>query len=294
MNFKLIPIILALLLGCSHTLIGQDLKRKKKSSDGYFEDYYVLKSDKKIKQGQYVRFDEDDLGNRSVSQMGFYERDQPADLWSYFHANGSSLKEEGSYREGKRNGLWKTFFKSDRLRSADSNELNQAIHVDETGTIQILRNNLPIASEGVYLNGEKVGAWNYYSKKGQLIDKYDHSNNKLVSDNRNDQNTPILPYLGGEDHLDYLLHEFFDNLRGTKKSKTGKVEYAIDFSSNQPNFNLIAIKGNSNIKEILREFVTNIPDYWLPSIDNNNYSKLIFTILENDEIFYPEIIFKKY
>lgn len=59
--------------------------------------------------------------------------------WRYFSETDGTLSSEGDYADGRKNGLWTSYYPSGK-----------------------------IASQGNYLQGEPHGTWNYYYESGQL------------------------------------------------------------------------------------------------------------------------------
>jgi TonB family protein len=69
------------------------------------EIYYVLKSDKNIKEGSYRQYRH--FGNKLICE-GFYKNDQRDSLW-VFYSYSNHVSERGAYKEGKKTGVWDVY-----------------------------------------------------------------------------------------------------------------------------------------------------------------------------------------
>lgn len=76
--------------------------RKVVDDEKFREVYYVLKSDKKIKEGPYLKHE---LIAGPLVCEGFYKNNQMDGLWKYYFKN-SSTRKTGNYKEGKKIGIW--------------------------------------------------------------------------------------------------------------------------------------------------------------------------------------------
>jgi antitoxin component YwqK of YwqJK toxin-antitoxin module len=213
-----------LVLGCV-MLFAQELKQIKKESfeytdtlrGGYFgipirEVYTVLKSDRKIKHGSYVKYDVGKynlpfiLDNRKnkdenppVLERGSYVSGAKSGTWEYYYHIKTSpdenaspgvylllnqLRERGQYANGKKNGIWYTYhFNSlndlgDSIVSAVIREAN----ADNIQPQTVHDKHLKVKSIGQYLNGKQIGEWFYYDPTGMLVQKYNFTKKKLLYD----------------------------------------------------------------------------------------------------------------
>jgi TonB family protein len=102
MKIKLI--LLSLLISCS--LVAQKTKKikvKNKKEDS-IEIYYVLKSDKTIKQGTYSKYN--NLNNLILE--GEYSDNYKSGLWEIY-SNDGILKMKGAYEKCLKTGIWDYF-----------------------------------------------------------------------------------------------------------------------------------------------------------------------------------------
>ena len=124
-------IAVTILILIAFSVSGQQLQRVvttyPKSKD-VKEVYFVLKSDEKIKQGDYFLFfdgalKEADLKTKNVSEivLGIKERGQFANNlkdghWTYFKEPTSNRKlEEGNFSNGKKTGVWETLIENGKV-----------------------------------------------------------------------------------------------------------------------------------------------------------------------------------
>lgn len=213
-----------LIFGCV-TLFAQELKQIKKESfeytdtlrGGYFgipirEVYTVLKSDRKIKHGSYVKYDvgkyvlpfilhnrknKDD--NPPILESGSYVNGVKSGTWEYYYHIKTSpdeniaprmylmlnqLRERGQYVNGKKNGIWYTYHLHS-LKDLGDSIVSAAIREVSTDNIQaqtIHDKNLKVKTIGQYLNDKKIGEWFYYDRTEMLIQKYNFTKKKLLYD----------------------------------------------------------------------------------------------------------------
>lgn len=85
---------------------SQETKKvKKKSKNPYFvETYYVLKSDKKIKHGKYLK----ETPNGKLLVKGFYSNNKKDSTWEFFNYQSSLIK-KGKYEKGSPIGIWEVY-----------------------------------------------------------------------------------------------------------------------------------------------------------------------------------------
>ena len=91
------------------TLSGfsQELKKisKKDRKSSVVEEYYVIKKDRDVKQGEYKKMYEDGR----VIETGFYKKNLKDSLWIFYAKNGVDTLSPGFYNNGRQVGPWKIF-----------------------------------------------------------------------------------------------------------------------------------------------------------------------------------------
>ena len=85
-------------------LFAQETVKKTNDNGKNKEVFYVLKSDKKIKQGPYQKFN---FAGQLVAE-GFYKNGEKDSVWTEYWA-APRVKALGSYANGKRIGIWQFF-----------------------------------------------------------------------------------------------------------------------------------------------------------------------------------------
>jgi TonB family protein len=138
----------------------QELKRivkKFEHSDQISEIYFVLKSDKTVKHGEFVsyfRCSENDevllkngVKNREdfIKQKGYYTGGKKEGVWVEFE-NKTDM-DSGKYSDGKRIGIWNSYKGKDKVKSFD------------------------------YDHNKKVGIWLTHKEGGLVVERYDYENN---------------------------------------------------------------------------------------------------------------------
>ena len=100
-------------------LIGQETKEivvKFPKSKQVREQYYVLKTNKNIKQGEYIRFYKSSMQNKEkkfVHSKGNFENGKKNGMWEYFNNPSYGIQGLISKREyyliGVKTGVWETY-----------------------------------------------------------------------------------------------------------------------------------------------------------------------------------------
>lgn len=124
---------------------GQELKKITREVDPTItEEFYVLKKNREIKHGWYKKT----LRLNQCIEEGYYKTGKRDSLWKTT-IKGSIVK-IGNYKDDRMHGIWKSYAKTaeDKIVLKDS---------------------------GTYNLGNKIGIWNHYDKDGkpELIYNYD-------------------------------------------------------------------------------------------------------------------------
>lgn len=103
--------LLLFTLTLSTSLFAQETVRRVDKSDRQREEYYVLKSDKSIRQGPYAAYS---LYSKLPYCEGSYTNNLKDSLWRYYSFN-HKICTAGYYKDGKRVGTWVAYdVKGDR------------------------------------------------------------------------------------------------------------------------------------------------------------------------------------
>lgn len=196
------------LLFFSLSSLSQDIKKRKTISGNYIEEFFTLGGNKNVKHGEYVKFYKDVLNRKIPVEYGKYENGSKKDVWYTFYPNGF-LRSFGSYNDGLRHGLWKEFYNPEAtMENVLANLMNPVsqFKTDAEGNLFIETKEQTVAATGVFEDGRKSGAWNYYSMDGRLIHKFNHSTKQFIVFDNPDPKDPYCLYLGG---IERFFNEFF-------------------------------------------------------------------------------------
>jgi TonB family protein len=137
----------------------QDVKKidkKFENSKQISESFFVIKSDKNIKHGEYISYfrysDNDETLIKNgikkkedfIKERGNYINGKKDGVWIEF-PNKAEM-DSGKYSTGKRVGIWDTYNGNERVKSFD------------------------------YDTNKKIGIWLTYKEKGMVTERYDYDN----------------------------------------------------------------------------------------------------------------------
>ncbi|MEQ9304917.1 MAG: hypothetical protein RJQ14_13495 [Marinoscillum sp.] len=257
------------------TSFAQILKKRKKVSDTYIEEYTVLKENKKLKHGDYLKF-RNDL-NKSIAQIGQYERGEKTGIWYEFTPSGY-LRSEGFYSKNIKQGLWRFYYEPIRIDPNIFTVLtsNKGIYFHEDGTIEIERECLIVSSEGVFHSGEKTGGWNYYSLEGQLLHKFDHTLQELKVNNAPDSLNYAFPFLGGLDQFYKLFFQIiYDETRSLYPSNA-QVKIRLNTKEFPISMELVESNGHEEFPKVLIELLRRMEENFLAEFNEDKNGILYF------------------
>lgn len=276
---QIIILLNILILFTSINAYSQDTKRKRVKKGIYTEDYYVLKNKKKVKHGQYIKFQEYFLTKIPI-EIGFYDYGIKVSEWYYFYSNGA-LKSFGSYNNGKKFGVWKEFYKPGNI-AAEMLETLQGkgdASIDENGVLAVEINDRLISATGVYESDKKIGIWNYYGQNGNFIHQYDHSSNSLLMSSVLDSINQIYPYLGGIDRFLKCYFEGDEIISKIVSTYYSKVYFRISYVNNSFVIERISSTGDKTIADKTEQLLRSIPNDWIPKY----FEKPLILIMESEK-----------
>jgi hypothetical protein len=260
----------------SQSLFSQELKVKRASSAHFKEEYTVLKENKRIKHGQYLKIRLNVFGNKSIAEVGQFEYGEKAGHWFEFTANGY-LSSEGQYVNGLHSGLWRFYYEpideNPTIGSLLSN--NKGIVFQQDGSIDINKENLVVSSEGVFLSGRKTGAWNYYSNKGELIHKYNHNKKELLINNASDSLNHSYPFLGSVDRFLSLYYAAQEETLLSFPSADSKLIIAIKTSSTPISATLIEVHGDEGFAQIAFKSIQLVEENYITEFVDHPEGKIV-------------------
>ncbi len=253
---------------------AQDLQRIKRNNSFIFNDYFVLKNNKDIKQGQFLKY-YDLLGienNRILLEYGKYYQNQKNGIWMYFDPLGpiNQVISLGEYREDKKNGKWTFFYRPEKKNSGglvlgfdkvtyivdpEKGENEFRITTDIEG--------LRIASTGAYVNGKKTGEWDYYTKEGTLVNKFDFSSNRMIYCKYQDS-VAVHDSLGGIERLRQLLDkELFEKIQNSTIYRPAIVTFDIKTENGNIVFSNYKSIGGTVFSKIVRKSAEAMSSDWV-------------------------------
>jgi hypothetical protein len=257
---------------------AQELKRKRKQTGDYLEEYTVLKENKKIKHGEYVKYELDILDNKSISEIGQFEHGKKTGKWYIFFSSGL-LRSEGQFEDDQKRGIWIYYYEPREPKTNIISMLttNKGIIFKEDGTISIDKSNSIKSSEGVFLLDIKIGAWNYYSRQGQLLHQFNHSSEHLSINNIPDSLNNSCPYLGGYDRFYSNFYTQQRKLGFKLPSIESSVTIVIRVKDNPISFELTELYGDKDFAQIVAQTLRTLEQDYIFEFVNNPDGEITFT-----------------
>ena len=261
---------------------SQELKRiiQKKDDNPVCEEYYVLKEDRSVKQGKYVRYLERLAVEKYVQEFGTYSENKKNGVWFTFNISHplNPMNIVGEYSDGKKNGQWFYFYtpplndtsvlsllgfkKLTRIIEPKRKDQELQIFIDTTG--------IKLAATGNFEDNKKTGKWSYYSQNGQLIKEYDFSENKITYSAQNDSISISLS--GGITHfLEQLNQMLIENIGKISEFQLSKVSFEVITSSNSLYVNNLTAIINDPFAEFIENQINEMPRDWIdydPLLEN--------------------------
>jgi periplasmic protein TonB len=223
---KTLPVIFIFL---SQLCVAQETTRiVNNSQNGDHEEYYVLSSDKKIRQGSYER------KTAFYHVEGFYADGKKEGMWTEY-SKRSRLLSRGKYSKGERVGLWK-FYNED-------GELEQEFDFDNKKMVS--DNLLSALKEKVFLvykGGDSLST---------LLDMpplYIGGKTKMQLALSKNSNLPLIAML-------------------TKTIGKIEISFQVDTSGVASHFRLVSGVGDGCDEEAMK-MVKHLPSEWLPATLN--------------------------
>jgi len=205
--------IIICLLAFSTIVEAQELKKITKANNHFGEVYYVLKSDKNIRSGQYLKYFESmNMSDKSIEVYGNYDNNKKTGAWIFCDAENMAnpLLSIGEFKNDKKVGKWVYFY----IPDSESNNIINLFGGKKHTTVTLPKGNDPIivsldtfgirtAAIGEYNDNKKVGVWSYYFKNNNLACKYDFTNNTMIYEN----GLKSYDQLGSIDRFKSLFHK---------------------------------------------------------------------------------------
>ncbi|MBN7811166.1 hypothetical protein J0A68_09370 [Algoriphagus sp. H41] len=201
--------LFAFLLGslCLQAM-GQETVPVEKEKGNYYEEYHVLRSDKKVKHGSYLQLSKSPLGELFLESSGSFTLGEKSGLWDTYYPQSSQIKTRGYYKNGEKDSVWVHFYPEPNRK-----KLVKVGSGQETN-LEVVSANPTVLATGMYKNGEMSGTWEYYDEAGFLAQTYDHDKGLLTYVSQGSLDELDAGFIGGDLLLQQYLTESFDFYHG--------------------------------------------------------------------------------
>jgi antitoxin component YwqK of YwqJK toxin-antitoxin module len=246
------------------------------------EEYTVLKSDKRIRHGHYIKYNFYgptvlliETGNYANGMMdGQWDRYyRGPGVWRYKILQ-NSLKERSFFKNGKRNGPTTTFYLDTIASKMVTNRYGNRHRADSI-LLELSLDGLRPRVAGNYTDNNRSGEWISFDFDGNLKQWYDFDTSTLLFDatvkDSLKYNTTRRPlYLGGEAEMFHFLRESFEwdwvanSLR--KDSTSATFEFIIKSDGRISTPVLLASNGIRDFKEAIAFTLQKLDGGWLPAV----------------------------
>jgi hypothetical protein len=264
---------LPLLLVFSFTIrsiFAQETELKIKVSSSYIEEFDVLKSDKKIRHGSYLKYSYGLLYKIFIHETGQYYYNKKDSIWKKLVSN--QLEEEFSYEKGILEGKYNKYFIDTSNVEVKLKLVNNPGKKNDYAIADLNKENGKKIISGYFHENKKSGVWTYYDLKGKIFFQFNYDDSLIIVD-RSDSiynvkitdplfnSKPI--YLGGsKDGLGIeLIPAIFQYFKGDSISITFKFQIRQDGNLDQ-----IEILESSYSKGKEKKIIgsTKISQNWIP------------------------------
>jgi antitoxin component YwqK of YwqJK toxin-antitoxin module len=268
---------------------SQETKFVQKIRPEFIEEFYVLKNDKNVKHGTYVKY----RGTYGVQilESGEYNNGEKNGSWEYFYNiltmdSQNSIKEKGNYINGKKNGIWTSYYLDTIPEIVKSKKFENKRKIDSVN-IYIDQQAAKLMAAGMYLNDKRVGEWISFNYVGEVAQKYNFTTSRLQFDSSikdslvyNLNRKPL--FIGGQACLTtFLLYNI--NLSAIMfKVKVDSTNALIKFTINEHG-GVENINVNSNtenkvlVAEIIR-LITATNSNWLAGLKDGVQIRSVYSI----------------
>ena len=231
-------------------------------------------------------------------EIGQYEKNEKTGKWCFFYYLDpvNPIKCIGNYTRGKKEGVWTYYYEPKRednriISFITSENRNKIVK----GNLNINTEGQSISARGVYHSDKKIGAWEYYTSKGLLLHKFDHSTHKMIEKNQSDSRNNVTPFLGGYDRFSHMFFIMYREVTGAPCQPNSKVVFKLEIINNQVSFTLLESTGDKKFKDSVSKVLSSIPNDWLIEYITNNNLIFIAEVktTEEDNINQYDIEFQK-
>ncbi|GAB3572619.1 hypothetical protein GCM10027345_04070 [Hymenobacter daeguensis] len=249
---------------------------------GVVEEYSVLKSDKSVRQGSYIRYRP--MGRFrgvAVFETGTFEKGLREGEWRCFSDEypWNKLLSKGSYHAGLPEGLWQYYHcywiksHSTTEEPANGRKTKAGYLVSVTDTTAMLQ------AKGMNYAGVKAGVWVYYDAQSNIIQKVNESTHQLVywrqgarapvSGPAAAENHPLL-YVGGKYQLRDAIYHHVNAFALLQHYQEGSADFvfSVDAQGRQTRFALAVNVLPNPFEAFILSGLRSLPTAWLPQVVN--------------------------
>ncbi|MDZ4756806.1 MAG: energy transducer TonB [Bacteroidota bacterium] len=208
--------------------------------------------------------------NNLAEKFAVFEFNSHIKHGKYSKKKNNILIEKGFYKYNQKDSLWE-YYSLNKIRIA----------------------------KGYYDNGSKVGVWEYYSFKGNLVQKYNHSNDSLLYYDtleeqkqfpylkfKMNENTQVARAIGGISNLyNTIKNDVLYPKRMWDKKETAaiKVYFMIDTLGNTIDVRVMNVKNTEFETEGIR-IIESLGKCWMPAVMDNKKVKMSYVLPVNFNI----------
>jgi antitoxin component YwqK of YwqJK toxin-antitoxin module len=257
---------------------GQETKFVSKDGGGFTEEYYVLKNDKNVRHGTYVKYRQP-FGQIVIIESGSYTNGEKNGLWEEFYNEFSkktwnAIKEKGNYVNGKRNGIWTYYHLDTATNITNVGKIGQNKEAQSVN-VNIDQKDARLRLAGIFLNDKRVGEWTSWDIHGVLIQKYNFSTGRIIFDGSikdtvlwNTNRKPI--FVGGPQSLSYHLATNIKPTQIANKMKRDSIGAMITFNIDKygktNNITVPMNSGDQALEDELIRLISTTDSFWIPAI----------------------------
>lgn len=149
----------------------------------FYEEYYVLKSDKNIKHGSYINYSIGLLWKIFINETGNYYYNKKDSIWT-FYQNNQMIKKITYYR-GKLHGQYSSYYPDSLNWDMDLGFNNNRGRKNDSLQLNLTEPKVQSQIVGNFFDNMKNGIWSYFYPNGDLIFKYNYNDSVIVFCNEN-------------------------------------------------------------------------------------------------------------
>ena len=246
---------------------------------GEVEEFNVLKTDKNVRHGSYVRYLPATFTGVAVFEAGSYDHGQREGEWRTFSEEKpwNRISSVGVYHAGKKEGIWTYYHQyatgrpvaAQIVAKGTTPRAGYSVGINDTAAVP--------QAQGLYAQGNRVGLWTYFDWKGQVLQKIDHFSNQLLywrpttgpvlSGALAAANHPLL-YAGGIDQLRMEIYSVMGIgfASSFEKNTSAEFIYRIDAAGKLTEVVSADAGGNTRYHKMLLLALTKVPPLWVPQV----------------------------